>query len=958
MLYCCSIFLINVVSFKFIFLPQITEDANGVSSVVISKSSFEHTGQYEISASNSAGTAKCLAFLSVEQQLPPLPPSVPAEPPVFIRLIRDVDVVTGETAVFEAEVTGSPPPSVSSTPVPVQTSGFIESQVLNDDICMTNNISDGNLFSKNNDFLAGMINSNNHFKDQQFNFMNNDINDFSIKHTKDEILKFYDQNDSFRICDSLNEGNFDKMETFKLTLHFDDDDDNDNNLDQTLKAGPVPKNGEKVVHFKEPENLVTISNDIDAYDSSNSSNSSSDSSFNDEYKIPPNPKPKPEIKDLPILAKDVYFQIMNENLFLNYDDKFIRGKSIRNINDIDIIKSNNAIFRGYSDIDVMSSEEYSYLKEQELFHQKSVLAEKLLQEKSTEQEDKHCKIVETGIENFVQPIKLCDLWSIIKDRLPPMEQVPVNGSNEGSTPIKRSNSSNNPTFNKTDDKFNGSNENDEIDQESGYFSGSYSPASYDNHSGRASASPPEEVNESNSQTFNFKGKSSNYFEKDFININNKFESIARFESDIYQQDVSQDKSDSRKEALHLLFDDKYKDAYTSEVAFDSVKPESYLLDGEQDTLNEDSTSNDDYLVPLHRRFKSTPNLLVTPCHNNLYSFSDSNYSSVCSRALSDITEESIFSDQCESMKSSIELSNENSIETVIPASLSTNNSSNTGEKTLVANSPQLFSNDDSNAVALIPDKRVILSDTITDSKYNINSYVSDCERNVTRRRRILVKLKQLTEVLRSPSRLAISTDGTYAHIDNGSLYSSEGNTNCVQISSDYKFPTIVKVKKTESLDSFEWQIIKLEFERATKNVMIDSTSSIYSLNSDNSEWDIPADGAFIFLIRSLDNLSLTQLVSVIYEKLSKILDVSTQVLCKYVLPLRQADDTHTSKLDYIKSFLSISSKNVKQFAFETCLLAAESLGGISDRQFIDQSTPPLVRAGYFLIYVFCFDDEE
>ncbi|KAF2360881.1 Immunoglobulin I-set [Trinorchestia longiramus] len=94
----------------------IQQDSAGNASVMIPKATFEHTGQYEVVASNCAGTAKCIAFLSIEQRLPTPPAREPDSPPVFTRLLNDVVLTSGESITFEVDVKGSPKPVVSCQP--------------------------------------------------------------------------------------------------------------------------------------------------------------------------------------------------------------------------------------------------------------------------------------------------------------------------------------------------------------------------------------------------------------------------------------------------------------------------------------------------------------------------------------------------------------------------------------------------------------------------------------------------------------------------------------------------------------------------------------------------------------------------------------------------------------------------------------------------------------------------
>ena len=91
------------------------EEADGIAVVLIPKTTLDHTGQYEVVASNCAGMAKCVAFLSVEPHLPPRPiiPVEPSAPPVFKKCLQHATVDAGTSAQFEAEVIGKPQPSVS-----------------------------------------------------------------------------------------------------------------------------------------------------------------------------------------------------------------------------------------------------------------------------------------------------------------------------------------------------------------------------------------------------------------------------------------------------------------------------------------------------------------------------------------------------------------------------------------------------------------------------------------------------------------------------------------------------------------------------------------------------------------------------------------------------------------------------------------------------------------------------
>ncbi|XP_069984239.1 titin isoform X5 [Penaeus vannamei] len=91
---------------------QIQENRDGSLIVHINAATLDHTGQYEIVASNAAGTAKCVAYLSIEPRLPTPPPPEHREPPVFTKLIQDVTVTSGSGVIFEAEVTGVPKPTV------------------------------------------------------------------------------------------------------------------------------------------------------------------------------------------------------------------------------------------------------------------------------------------------------------------------------------------------------------------------------------------------------------------------------------------------------------------------------------------------------------------------------------------------------------------------------------------------------------------------------------------------------------------------------------------------------------------------------------------------------------------------------------------------------------------------------------------------------------------------------
>ncbi|RXG68173.1 CAVP-target protein [Armadillidium vulgare] len=89
---------------------QIYEEPDGFVKIYIPRTNLDHTGQYEVIASNCAGTAKCIGFLSIEQRLPT---PEPKEPPGFTKLLEDVTVESGNSISLEAEVTGKPKPLVS-----------------------------------------------------------------------------------------------------------------------------------------------------------------------------------------------------------------------------------------------------------------------------------------------------------------------------------------------------------------------------------------------------------------------------------------------------------------------------------------------------------------------------------------------------------------------------------------------------------------------------------------------------------------------------------------------------------------------------------------------------------------------------------------------------------------------------------------------------------------------------
>ncbi|KAK8383211.1 hypothetical protein O3P69_011607 [Scylla paramamosain] len=94
---------------------QIHESSDGSLSLTVHATTLDHTGQYEVVASNSAGTAKSVAYLSIEPRLPTPPPTDDTEPPVFTKLLNDTVVTAGNSVKFEAEVTGVPAPTITWT---------------------------------------------------------------------------------------------------------------------------------------------------------------------------------------------------------------------------------------------------------------------------------------------------------------------------------------------------------------------------------------------------------------------------------------------------------------------------------------------------------------------------------------------------------------------------------------------------------------------------------------------------------------------------------------------------------------------------------------------------------------------------------------------------------------------------------------------------------------------------
>ncbi|KAK7077497.1 hypothetical protein SK128_026425 [Halocaridina rubra] len=388
---------------------QIHEDVNGHVSAHLYAATLDHTGQYEIVASNCAGTAKCVAYLSIEPRLPTPVPAGPQEPPVFITPLIDASVISGNGVKFEAEVTGQPIPMVSYESTDKEITLEHEESI---SACIQNGADayylgsraveeqyQSPIMAQKLDVTSNIYKLDEHPEKEEDNFCE-DINILGKKEFTDLVSK---------IC--------------RINL-LNPEEENNNVLNET---SDMVKDSTLCSDIGTKEEFSQLS----------------------------------KFKNMEVLDADSYSQFMMQNIV-------VYGP----VNNFEQAKNFDQ-FQKFENIQVMDSSHYATLIVDDYESDKESLVNLGNESDNEEGSDisrtslaasirkSNSKFITTGLGQDVQPVKLADLWNLIKDSLPPPDIEPDN-----STAQKEDN------YNK---KI--CNNGSESELDSGYYSGNFTPSS-------------------------------------------------------------------------------------------------------------------------------------------------------------------------------------------------------------------------------------------------------------------------------------------------------------------------------------------------------------------------------------------------------------------------------------------------------------------------------------------------
>ena len=352
------------------------EGDDGNASIFIPRATLEHTGQYEIVASNCAGTAKCIGFLSIEQRLPTPPPKEKPAPPVFTRLLNDVTVPSGESVTFEVDVTGSPKPSVSHG----------ASLPSLDDFNSSDEDYELKLYEENERLTMA------YNKSPRRNFASLSISNITVNEVTDSSNSDVNFDESMLGVDFIvSEDNTNKIEnkfkvdfstTSKVCTMFQDDFQLKSECSNIENFRKTDLSGPSGLHSLE-DNSGVPSLLVDDYD-------------NFEIDFYSKSDASSYLKDISVLKPDEYSNL--SNIFYNskyeYNNKFQRDKDQYSVSQ-----------QIYGDITLHTSTATS--PRIGIIPDRDTIAEG---------RSANCNgnFLNTGIGDFVEPIKLIDLWDILK----------------------------------------------------------------------------------------------------------------------------------------------------------------------------------------------------------------------------------------------------------------------------------------------------------------------------------------------------------------------------------------------------------------------------------------------------------------------------------------------------------------------------------------------------------------
>lgn len=910
-----------------------------------------------------------MAYLSIEPRLPTPPPSEHKEPPAFKKLIQDVATTSGSGVIFEAEVTGVPKPTVSDHECSIKE--FIK------DVCdfRSENGDTVNLERELNDIaqdkeschiLEGLSEAGSceAFETSQMDNTSNTTTSIITNEERELNNKAQDR-ESHNSLESLSEvRSSEALDNYK------------NNKDDTITTTTT-----SIMTKDEYMDMVSKFCKLQCTSSFEENNNQPDIEHHEDNRITNTDKSEDEslkeadqpsnFRDLRILDFESYSRFMMENIVvygsLGDSDEGGEGQSydqLQKFDDINVM--NSEVYSHFLSSHFTSdgerresSEEICLNSGSEELHNETYIKngekpqrDENLSPASDNEEvstSQPAKFFDTGIEEDIQPVKLADLWDLIKDRLPdPKSQEDGNFSFEDDTEYNRKSVS----------------QSSDGELESGYFSGNFSnasgPESLDSGASKRSSYSlsSEETSKRNSicedqmtshasqrKVAEDETLAANLFKnKDRLKAANekhnsepmKHYSSTRENSLITEKSsqttctdfsllrhnsvdktkwlsgyVSDTESSSDSDSpIYVLCSDKYEDAQPSGIdiyaelqgirsCYGLMTP---IVEAEEDISFDEvskSTDNDRGSTNAEKLFSSEMDCFFERER--------------CFSGLSVISEEGSLSDHGEIQK------NYTATKSV-------------GVNTILTASDVQW-----------PVKNIV--DNV-DSPTDINQSVkSDAEKQAERKARRaarLAKLRELTKILKTPSKISVCSK----QMDVNSQQHGIPESSCTNPNA----PDKVNMKDIEVTTEFlnfsllkSFETIPHKSEPATEKIGYSSEPN----------------KAFMLMIKTKESLSQFEIKQIVVEKLRAVLEAGQSLIRAYVLPF-----THAIFLDFSNPSVAhqdlapLTQNALPNMVFEVCLHATRGQGTILDGECTDPNTPGIIQAGYYLIYVLYYKDEH
>ncbi|KAG0730306.1 Muscle M-line assembly protein unc-89 [Chionoecetes opilio] len=390
---------------------QIHESSDGSLSMTIHSTSLDHTGQHEIVASNSAGTAKCVAYLSIEPRLPTPPPTDNMEPPVFTKLLTDTVVSAGNSVKFEAEVTGVPAPTVSDLDVsPLalsQTSGKSALPIVDDDTMVTACVS-----------VSG---TSDHRVENVIDRNGNDTSYIACQHTLNSESDILGMNNYLSMIS--------KLKLNSVHLEMEESEPTDTKDGEQVTQDEKDSSYDKEFNENSKDSAEAITGDggefqvkEDHYECGEKHHNGKDKSCTKDEMGENCNDDKDDLSkfhSMKVLDMETYSRMMMENVVV--------------YGSLDDASSTEATafdqFEKYNEINVLPSADYSNLfvsdepKNEIINDQVEDKEEEFDVYSETEEgivhtaQEKPSQFIDLGLSEEMQPVKLADLWNLIKDKL-------------------------------------------------------------------------------------------------------------------------------------------------------------------------------------------------------------------------------------------------------------------------------------------------------------------------------------------------------------------------------------------------------------------------------------------------------------------------------------------------------------------------------------------------------------